>query len=142
MIFFCLVLIKFHVLFSLNIACLMLQAVWTKHSIWGIQFTHFMPMVAFCTPLLKVNNRNTRNKTEICSELIIKTPERHYWCLSGVFIVNFEHISYLVILFLLLTLSMSLPAAKQDTFDHFWTDTWLAFYHLYRFIWLNYVVKN
>ena len=32
---------------------------------------------------------------------------------SGVFIVNFEHISHLVLRFLLLTLNMSLPAGIQ-----------------------------
>ena len=54
--------------------------------------------------LLKVNNRNTRTRCEICSKLRIKTPERQQWRHFGVFIVNFEHISFLVSLFLLLTL--------------------------------------
>ena len=40
-----------------------------------------------------------------CSKLTIKTPERCHWRCSGVFIVNFEHISHLVLVFLLLTLS-------------------------------------
>ena len=31
--------------------------------------------------LPKVNNRNTRTRCEICSELTIKTPERRQWCL-------------------------------------------------------------
>ena len=44
---------------------------------------------SFC--LLKVNNRNTRTRCEICSKLAIKTPERHHWRRSGVFIGNFEH---------------------------------------------------
>ena len=52
--------------------------------------------------LLKVNNRNTRTRCEMCSKLTIKTPVRR----SGVFIVNFEHISHLVLVFPLLTLSM------------------------------------
>ena len=56
--------------------------------------------------LLKVNNRNTRTRSEICSKLTIKTPERRQWRRSGVFIVNFEHISHLVLVFLLLTLNM------------------------------------
>ena len=38
-------------------------------------------------------------------KLTIKTPERRHWRHSGVFIVNFEHISHLVLVFLLLTLS-------------------------------------
>ena len=29
--------------------------------------------------LLKVNNRNTRTRCEICSKLTIKTPERRHW---------------------------------------------------------------
>ena len=57
--------------------------------------------------LLKVNNRNTRTRCGICSNLTIKTPERYSsWCRTGAFIVNFEHISYLVLVFLLLTLNM------------------------------------
>ena len=39
-------------------------------------------MVTFWYPLgihlLKVNNRNTRTRCEICSKLTIKTPERRY----------------------------------------------------------------
>ena len=62
--------------------------------------------------MFKVNNRNTRTRREICSKLIIKTPERRHWRRYFVFIVNFEHISHLVQLFLLLTLNMQLPAGK------------------------------
>ena len=42
---------------------------------------------------------------KICSKLTIEIPERRQWHLSGAFIVNFEHISYLALVFLLLTLS-------------------------------------
>ena len=49
--------------------------------------------------LLKVDNRSNRKRYEICLKLTIKTPER-------VFIVNFEHISLLFLVFLLLTLNM------------------------------------
>ena len=52
--------------------------------------------------LLKVNSRNTRTRCQICSELTINTPERRQWRRSGVLIVNFEHIPYLLV-FLLLT---------------------------------------
>ena len=55
--------------------------------------------------MFKVNNRNTSASCEICSKLTIKIPERRYWRRSGIFIVNFEHISHLVLVFLLLTLS-------------------------------------
>ena len=60
--------------------------------------------------LLKTNNRNIRTICEICSKLTIKTIERRQWRRSGVFIVNFEHISHLVLVFLLFTLNKYLPA--------------------------------
>ena len=56
--------------------------------------------------LLKVNNGNTRTRCEMCSKLKIKTPEQRHWRRSSVFIVNFEHISHLVLVFLVLTLNM------------------------------------
>ena len=43
---------------------------------------------------------------EICSKLTIKTQERCQWRRSDVFMINFEHISHLVLVFLLLTLNM------------------------------------
>ena len=61
--------------------------------------------------LLKVNNESIRTRYEICSELTIKTPKRRRRR-SGVFIINFEHISYLVLVLLLLTLNMLLPSGK------------------------------
>ena len=45
--------------------------------------------------MFKVNNKNTRARCEIRSKLTIKTPERHHWHISGVFIVNFVHTSHL-----------------------------------------------
>ena len=63
----------------------------------------FNPTVIY---LLNVNNRNTRARCEISSKLTMKTTEWHYWRHSGVFIINFEHILDLVLVFLLLTLNM------------------------------------
>ena len=54
---------------------------------------------------LKVNNRNTSTRCEICSELTVKTPERPQWRRFGDVIVNFQHISHLLPVFLLLTLN-------------------------------------
>ena len=62
--------------------------------------------------LFKINNRNTRTRCKLCSKLTIKTPEWrqwHQWHWSGVFIVNFEHILHLILVFLLLTLNIKLP---------------------------------
>ena len=76
-------------------------------------FTHHLRKKCFkyCYPagiyLLKVNNENTRTRHKICLKLTIKAPERFHWRGSGVFIVNFEHISHLVLVFLLLALNMS-----------------------------------
>ena len=53
-----------------------------------------------CIYLLKFNNRNTR------TVLSIKIPERRHWRRSGIFVVNIEHISHLVLVFLLLTLNI------------------------------------
>ena len=41
--------------------------------------------------MIKVNNKNTRRRGEVCSKLIIETTERR----PSVFIVNFEHVSHL-----------------------------------------------
>ena len=47
--------------------------------------------------LLKVNNRNTSTRCEICSKLTLLSLL--LTCCSGVFIVNFEHVSHHVLVF-------------------------------------------
>ena len=49
--------------------------------------------------------KNTRKRCEICSELTLKLTLKLAWRHSCVFIVNLEHISYLFLLLLLLTLN-------------------------------------
>ena len=46
-------------------------------------------------------NRNNRGKSKICSKLTIKTPERRQCRRSDVFIVKFEHIGHLVLVFMI-----------------------------------------
>ena len=67
--------------------------------------------------LLKVNYRNTRIRCEKCSKLTIKTSEQRHWHRSGVFIVNFEHTSHHLLVFLLLTVNMYLPAERLFAYD-------------------------
>ena len=74
----------------------------TKISVSACNFTKkFFSQYKFTYS--KVNNRSTRTSCEICSKLSLKTTERRQWHRSGVFIVNFKHISNLVLVFLLLT---------------------------------------
>ena len=86
--------------------------VWQKNCVqggcnWIILLSGYFPANIY---LLKVNNRNTRKRCEICSELTIKSPERRQWRRSDVFIVNFEHISHLFLVFLLSVLNMQMLA--------------------------------
>ena len=62
---------------------------------------------------VQVNNRNTTTRCELCLQLTKKTPEQSNWCRSGVFIVNFKHISCLVLVLLLFTLSRLMPAGFE-----------------------------
>ena len=49
--------------------------------------------------LLKFNNRNTKKRSETCSNLTTDTQKRRQWRRSDFFIVNFEHILHLFLLF-------------------------------------------
>ena len=51
---------------------------------------------------INVNERNTTKKCGICSKLTIKTLRGHQWRHFGIFIVKFEHIQRLFLVFLLL----------------------------------------
>ena len=72
--------------------------------------------------MFRVNNRNARKRCEICSELTIKTPE---WRrrLAGDYIINFEHISHLFLMFLLLTFSKKMLAGFVLTTNIFRTQS-------------------
>ena len=53
--------------------------------------------------LFKYTDRNTRKLFKICSKSTLKSQERRQCHHSVVFIANFEHISNLFVVFLLLT---------------------------------------
>ena len=79
---------------------------WEKYCLIWSEFDKMVSYIIFLNSLniylFQVNNSNIRKRCEICSMLIIKTPERRQWRRSGVFIVNFKHISHLFLVFLLL----------------------------------------
>ena len=67
--------------------------------------------------LLKVNERNIITRYEICLKfLTIKKPEQYNWRHSGVFIVNFQHISHLVLVLLLLKLNIFVTVISINIF--------------------------
>ena len=91
-------------------------ASWLKEKLFYITFrkaisaailanTYFQSYKRF-ENMFKINNKNTRTSCEICSKLTMKTPERCQWRRPGAFIVNFEYILHLVLVFLLLTLNL------------------------------------
>ena len=90
-----------------------------KWKFYYLQQIWFYACFLFFSPagiyLLKVNCRNTRARCEICSKLKIKTSEWCHWQCSVVFIVNFEHISHLVLVFQFLTLSIKMSVGSIHT---------------------------
>ena len=117
-----------------------------KHHIWCKNMNHSQnsmtnsfhvtTLVFFVTPwkektstagiyLFKVNNRNTRTIYEIYSKLTIKTPKWSQWRHSGAFIVNFEHILHIALLFLLLTLKSKCQLGVRW---NGWRSLYLNFY--------------
>ena len=90
------------------IHCLILVQKWTFS--WDYTTAFLKNRISAGNYMFKVNNKNSRTRCKICSKLTIKTPEQRHWFCSGVFIVNFEQIPHLVLLFLLLTLSRKMSA--------------------------------
>ena len=89
--------------------------------------------------LFKVNSRNTRKRCETRTKLTIKTPERRQWRRSWrrscVFIVNFEHISHLFLVFLLLTLNKQMSAGfsqKKLHYRYFWIPKYAPDSHYFK----------
>ena len=91
--------------------------------VWPSLPTMIFPVVIY---LFKVNDINTRARREICSKLTIKTPERRHWRRFGVFIVNFEHILHLALVFLLLNLNMQLPVGFSVI--NMMNDEWWSYF--------------
>ena len=117
---------------------------WTNFTdCFGITIADFEQVKTRCLAnnyMFKVNNRNTSTRSEICSKLTIRTPERRQWRVSDAFIVNFAYISHLVLVFLLLNLSRYMPAGwillkitrKLISESQLYTRTWLMWCETYK----------
>ena len=46
--------------------------------------------------MVKIRNKKTRTRGEICSKLTIKTPERRRCSCSGIFFCQLKHISHVI----------------------------------------------
>ena len=64
--------------------------------IWLLLFVNISKLTLTCSK----STIEPVEKDEVSSKLIIKIPERRQWRRFGVFIVNFEHISHLILAFL------------------------------------------
>ena len=83
-----------------------LSLVKITNPILGPSFTHSVDLEKYVFSagiyFYKFKNRITRTMYEICTKWTIKTPERSQWRRSGVFIVDFEQILHIVLVFPLL----------------------------------------
>lgn len=66
--------------------------------------------------MLKVNNRNPRARDVICSELSIKTSEQRPWRHFGVFIVDLERISCIIVNSIVEQVNVSRVITKSNFF--------------------------
>ena len=64
-----------------------------RESVWHVQKGHLLTNIYLC----KFNSKSTR--CEICLKLTTKAPERRQWRRFGVFIVNFENIPHLFLVY-------------------------------------------
>ena len=81
--------------------------------------------------MFNLNNRNFRTRCEICLKLTIKTLEQRQ---SGVLIVSCEHISHLVLVFLLSTLSRRMPAVQVIPSDNLYLSIHQHMLPIYRIL--------
>ena len=88
---------------SKNVADTTFKNIWENHgeSASASNFGYLCQLTLTCLKF----NKNTRKRCELCSKLTIKKPKQHQWCCSSISIVSFEHILYLCLVFLLLTIT-------------------------------------
>ena len=80
--------------------------------IMGIRYYQGYLQITQLTFTYSMSTIETLERSEICSKLPIKTPERRQWRRSGGFIVNSKHISHIFLVFLILNLNKQVLAGK------------------------------
>ena len=75
---------------------------------WNLIFVDLLCFVITTSKLTRAQNKlqTLEKRCEACSKLTIKTVDQVQWRCFGIFIINFEHISHLFAVFLLLTVNM------------------------------------
>ena len=96
-------------------------------------FKHYSQMAITCS---KLTMEKTGRRCEVRSKLTMKILERRHWPRSTFFIISFEHISHLVLVFLLLTLSRQMLAGIIISYAVFSISLW---YHAW--FWREYAVE-
>ena len=68
----------------------------------------FLSCLIYCSTEVKVSNKNSWTRSEMCSKVATKTSKWCWWHFSGVFLGEFENNSDFVLVCLLFTFSMYL----------------------------------
>ena len=71
----------------------------------GLKSYKCLPLTQPIITCSKLPIETLKQGVEYVQKRTMETPERRLWCHFDVFIVNFEHISHLAFMYLLLTLS-------------------------------------
>ena len=86
----------------------------------GLRFWRIFPQFIIKTVfkkrmcLFKANVRNTKKVLENCSKSTMKAPEGRQWGRSCIFIINFEQIPHIVLVFPLSILTKQMPAENHE----------------------------
>ena len=72
--------------------------------------------------LLKVNEGHSKTMSKTYLKLTIKTEERHYLGHSAIFIVKFERILHIALVYPFLTLNKEMSTSKLVGFIHFYSS--------------------
>ena len=76
--------------------------------------------------LFKSSNRSNRKSDEVCSNLMINTPEQCHWYVACIFTVTFEYISKHNVLYCWFWACICLPVKQfRGAFSQWYFDYWI-----------------